>query len=134
MMLIRNNSLLIFISLILASCSAPPEGPIGWFDILQPTDEPPGVGIKAERGYAACAPIIAALEVYKAAHGNYPTTLEELAPELIAGVPTSVPGEEIWYETTEASYRLNFTYLGPGMNICTFSPEISPEWKCSGAY
>ena len=134
MRLIRNYSLLIFMCLVLASCSAPTEGPIGWFDINAPTDEPPGVGEKAERGYAACKPIIDALEIYKEANGGYPTELEELVPRNITAVPNKVNGEDIWYEKTEAGYRLNFTYIGPGMNICTYSPEAGREWKCSGAY
>ena len=131
---IRNILMVLFVYMVLASCRMPPEGPIGWFDINSATDEPPGVGVKAERGYAACNPIIDALEVYKETHRDYPTTLEELVPGLIAEVPTSVPGAEIWYEKTEAGYRLNFTYTGPGMNICTYSPEAGTEWKCSGAY
>ena len=134
MRLFRNYSLLIFICLVLASCSAPPEGPAGWFNINAPTDEPPGVGEKAERGYAACKPIIAALKIYKEANGGYPRELEELVPQTIAEVPSTADGGDIWYEKTEAGYRLYFTYLGPGMNICTFSPETGNEWKCSGAY
>ena len=97
-------------------------------------DEPPGVGEKAERGYAACTPIIEALNTYKKAHGSYPTDLEELVPDTIASVPGEFKDGEIWYEKTEAGYILNFTYFGPGMNICKYSPEAGEEWKCSGAY
>ena len=97
-------------------------------------DEPPGVGAKAERGYLVCNPIIAALESYKAANGAYPVSLGELVPGTIASVPSRVNDQDIVYQRTETGYKLSFMYLGPGMNICTYSPEAGSEWDCSGAY
>lgn len=96
------------------------------------TDEPPGVGEKAEKGYAACAPVIAALENYKESNGAYPNSLAELVPDYISAVPTEVNDIPITYEKVDESYTLSFGYTGPGMNRCTYSPE--ENWHCSGAY
>lgn len=100
---------------------------------ILPTDEPPGVGEKAEKGYAASEPVIAALEAYKADHGTYPMDLIELVPDYLPAAPTKTDGLDFSYSGTGDSYRFSFHYLGPGMNTCTFTPE-SKEWDCSGAY
>lgn len=107
----------------------------GWFALacaVVPTEEPPGVGEKAERGYAACNPIIHALEQYQSEKGEYPESLAELTPDYLAAIPTEVNNEPISYTKTEESFSLSFYYIGPGMNICTFTPE--EQWQCSGAY
>ena len=94
--------------------------------------EPPGVGEQAERGYAVCDPIIAALEQYKADKGEYPEALEGLMPGYLPHVPTKVNDEEITYIKTGESFSLAFHYIGPGVNTCTFTPEDT--WHCSGYY
>jgi hypothetical protein len=96
------------------------------------TVEPPGVGEKSERGYAVCDPIIAILEQYKSDKGEYPKTLEELTPEYLPEVPIEVNDEPISYNKTDESFSLQFHYVGPGMNTCTFTPE--DKWHCSGAF
>lgn len=96
------------------------------------TVEPPGVGEKAERGYAALEPVIKALEQYQAETGDYPESLHELAPNYLPSVPEEVNEESIYYEKKDASYTLSFHYIGPGMNTCTYTPE--DKWQCSGAY
>lgn len=96
------------------------------------TEEPPGVGAKAERGYQACGPIIAALAQYHQAHGAYPDSLDALVPDYLAAVPAEVNSEPLRYNKRQESYTLSFSYIGPGMNSCTYSPE--EEWHCSGAY
>jgi hypothetical protein len=93
---------------------------------------PPGEGAKAERGYQACAPIITALESYRQEHGGYPQTLQALSPKYLMEVPAEVNEMEIIYRPGETSYSLEFSYVGPGMNHCTYTPET--EWKCSGYY
>ena len=98
-----------------------------------PTEEPPGVGEKAEKGYAASEPVIDALESYKADHGSYPETLTALVPEYLPAAPTKTDELDFSYSSTGGSYRFSFHYIGPGMNSCTFAPE-SKEWDCSGAY
>ena len=95
------------------------------------TEEPPGVGEKAFDGYMACAPIIECLKKYHEANGAYPESLQELVPDYILEIPESVNDAPITYEKTDESYALSFSYIGPGMNYCTYSPF---EWKCSGAY
>ena len=97
-----------------------------------PTDEPPGVGEKADRGYAACAPIIEALEKYLSDKGTYPETLEELIPDYIDTIPAEVNENPIAYQKAEDGYSLSFYYIGPGMNWCNYTPEDG--WNCSGAY
>ncbi len=94
--------------------------------------DPPGVGEKAELGYAACDPIIAALEQYKADKGIYPELLEELQPDYLSDAPAEVNDEPISYTKTDESYSLAFHYIGPGMNTCAYTPE--DKWHCSGAY
>lgn len=94
--------------------------------------DPPGVGEKAERGYAALEPAIKALEQYQADKGTYPESLEELVPDYLPSVPTEVNDESILYTKMGESYSLAFHYVGPGMNTCTYTPEN--KWQCSGAY
>jgi len=109
-----------FISILLASCSA------------LPTEEPPGVGEKAELGYATCAPVIAALEQYKADKGFYPDALAELVLDYVSAVPTKDEVLDFSYRKTEVSFAFSFHYIGPGMNTCTYTPEN--QWQCSGAF
>ena len=94
--------------------------------------EPPGQGLRAQRGYQATAPIIAALEKYHQAHGQYPATLDALMPDDLAAVPASVNGFPITYRAAAGSYTLEFSYTGPGMNHCTYTPAAL--WKCGGYY
>jgi hypothetical protein len=96
------------------------------------TPEPPGVGEKAEKGYAASQPVIAALEQYHADHGSYPEELTELIPEYLALNPLTTEVQDFSYSKNGESYSLSFHYLGPGMNTCNYTP--AEKWKCSGAY
>lgn len=96
------------------------------------TPEPPGVGDKAERGYAALEPVIKALEQFRADKGAYPESLDELVPDYIASVPAEVNGESIFYAKAGESFSLAFHYVGPGTNTCTYTPK--DQWRCSGAY
>lgn len=100
---------------------------------LVPAEEPPGVGEKAEKGYALSAPVIAGLEEYKADHGSYPEKLDQLIPDYLSSVPTKTAELEFSYFSDGKSYRFSFHYIGPGMNTCDYAPEAK-EWKCSGAY
>ncbi len=100
---------------------------------ISPTEEPPGVGEKAEKGYAASKPVIAALEKYRNDHGAYPESLTELVPDYLPAAPTKTEDLDFFYSSTGDSYQFSFYYIGPGMNSCTFTPE-SKEWDCSGAY
>ncbi len=94
--------------------------------------EAPGEGATAERGYRACEPIIAALRAYHEREGAYPATLDGLVPEYLADVPAAVNEWPIEYSLTDDSYRLAFSYTGPGMNHCTYTPEAG--WDCYGYY
>lgn len=93
---------------------------------------PPGEGSKAERGYAAAAPVIEALEAYHTAQQTYPATLDELAPDYLAAIPQPEAMPPLTYELTEQSYQLAFEYVGPGMNRCVYTPE--EEWDCMGFF
>ena len=112
---------LITILLIILACNT-----------ILPTEEPPGVGEKAEHGYAVSGPVIAALEQYKADKGVYPETLAELVPDYLATVPTKDEVLDFSYSTTGDSFKFSFHYIGPGMNTCTYTPE--EKWQCSGAF
>jgi hypothetical protein len=111
---------------VILACSA-----IRSIEIL-PTDEPPGVGEKAEKGYAASEPVIAALDQYRADHGVYPEKLAGLVPEYLLVAPTKTDELDFSYSSTGESYSFSFHYRGPGLNTCSYTPE--EEWKCSGAY
>jgi hypothetical protein len=99
---------------------------------ILPTDEPPGVGDKAEHGYSVSNQIINALEQFRIETGEYPESLEELVPNYLSAIPTEVNDQPITYQKTEESFSLIFRYIGPGMNTCTYTPE--EKWQCSGAY
>ena len=97
-----------------------------------PTDEPPGVGERAEKGYAASEAVIAALEQYRDDHGAYPEKLEELVPDYLPSAPSKTDELDFSFSSTGESYRFSFHYLGPGMNTCTYTPV--EKWDCSGAF
>jgi len=92
--------------------------------------EPAGEGPKAETGYKACAPFIAALESYKADHDSYPQTLDELVPDYLPDLSVDPEDFLFSYRIKDASYQLRFSYSGPGNNICTYTPEEG--WYCYG--
>ena len=94
--------------------------------------DPPGQGPRAEAGYAAARPVIAALEAYHQAHGSYPATLAKLVPEQLSALPGDVNGYPLGYQAQSDSYVLDFSYEGPGMNHCTYTPGT--KWKCYGFY
>ncbi len=94
--------------------------------------EPPGQGARAEQGYQVCEPVITALNKYHETHGDYPTVLEMLIPDYLGQVPKEVNGYPIEYTKTETSYSLRFSYAGPGMNHCAYTPEN--RWDCYGYY
>lgn len=108
------------ITIVILSCS------------VVPTPEPPGVGEKAEKGYAASEPVIAALEKYHADKDSYPEKLAELVPDYISAVPTQDDELDFSYSKTGKSFSFSFHYRGPGLNTCTYTPE--EKWKCSGVY
>lgn len=94
--------------------------------------EPPGQGAKAEAGYQACEPVIAALEQFGREKGQYPNSLDALVPAYLPLLPGPVNGYPIDYKKTDGGYSLTFSYEGPGMNRCTYTPQ--EEWDCSGYY
>lgn len=102
----------------------------GYFLWANLIGDPPGEGQKAEAGYKACAPIIEALESYEAEHNAYPEKLDALVPGYLP--EDSIKPEDFLfdYQITDTSYKLVFRYTGPGMNICTYTPETG--WDCFG--
>jgi hypothetical protein len=94
--------------------------------------EAPGEGAKAEQGYRACQPIIAALQAYHDKEGVYPATLDALVPDYLGDVAQAANEWPIEYRLTDTSYSLSFSYTGPGMNHCTYTPEAG--WYCYGYY
>lgn len=126
-----NRRLILFLTLgflaLIALCAG-----IGYFLWAAFTGPPPGVGPKAEQGYQASAPIIAALARYHEQQGAYPESLDALAPTFLTDVAHTDGAIEIAYRVTDTSYQLEFRYTGPGMNICTYTPEIG--WHCTGYF
>jgi len=119
-------------------------------------DTSPGYGKRAEQGYALSEPIIEALERYHQTLGSYPETFGHLIPEYIT--EESLNGEkghidywfenqgggtfsiiglisedvriEYWLQEEAGKYVLRFSYAGPGMNWCEYSPGL--DWDCEG--
>lgn len=108
--------------LFLSSCFLP------WFS------EPPGKGKKAERGYAACAPIIEHLSEYYKKNKKYPTQLSEL----LISIPTSknnsneIECKNYTVSKDKKNYTIMFVYTGPGVNRCLYSPDSN--WICEGYF
>ena len=73
-----------------------------------------------------------ALAEFQAQEGRYPEMLEELVPAYLTSLPTEVNDMEIIYRLDGESYSLEFSYAGPGMNHCSYTPEKG--WKCYGFY
>lgn len=82
---------------------------------------PPGKGLKAEAGYKAAAPVIAALERFHEERGHYPTGLHELVPQFLPdakvllfrgrvqpahapGHTASIPEQEFGYHMKSDAY------------------------------
>lgn len=87
----------------------------------------PGQGEKADAGYSKAKPVIAALQAYHDKRNAYPETLRDL----VADALPEPAGEFFEYEKLGASYRLQFSYTGPGMNRCVYTPEAA-KWECAG--
>lgn len=92
----------------------------------------PGEGKKAQAGFDLCVPLIAALDNYYERYGIYPDTLDALIPEFVEQVPERYDGIPIVYEKTEDSYWLRFSYEGPGINHCIYTPQ--ELWLCEGYF
>ena len=112
---------------LVAACAV--IGYMIWSNLNAP---PPGVGPKADQGYQACTPIIAALEQYHAQSGTYPESLEELVPDFLTTINYTVGEVDINYRPLEPGYQLEFSYTGPGMNVCRYMPDAG--WKCTGYF
>ena len=96
----------------------------------------PGKGEKAEAGYSRARPVIAALQKYHDRRNEYPAGLRDLVPDDLAESAWKTPegksvGEFFEYRKSGASYRLLFSYTGPGMNKCAYTPEAA-KWSCDG--
>ena len=111
---------------------------------------PPGKGRKAGAGYRAAAPVIAALEQFRADRRHYPESLAELVPDYLSdkrallyrgkaqpvNAPRhdeSIPEREFGYRRDHASYTLTFSYTGPGMNHCIYD-SATKTWNARGYY
>jgi hypothetical protein len=67
-------------------------------------------------------PIIAALEAYYTAHGQFPKTLQDLVPEHIDELPQPAAGTGQWhYASREGSFSLSFGCGKHHYPNCTFS-------------
>lgn len=104
------------------------------FALLLAGCEKPGEGAKAEEGYSAARPIIASLNSYHEGASHYPQDLEALVPVFLTEVPKGPGGQPFEYRWVAPgdSYSLTFRYTGPGMNVCTYTPEDA--WRCYGYY
>jgi hypothetical protein len=111
---------------------------------------PAGKGRKAEAGYKAAAPVIAALESFHEKQGHYPADLHELVPDFLPdtdallyqgrvqplngpGHTASIPKKKFGYHLDGDTYGLSFSYTGPGMNRCWYDSKTR-AWSAHGYY
>ena len=90
---------------------------------------------QAVEGRELYAPLLAAIERYRKQHSVYPESLVDLSPEFIESIPalTNEAGPTLpEYRRVDDRFELMFQYFGPGMNWCTYSPDIA--WRCDGHY
>src|SRR5215212_6340595 len=91
----------------------------------------PGQGRKAETGFHAAAPIIAALAAYRAQRGHYPAKLMQLVPVYVSDPSDLQLSRERYpvfndvvrgfsYSREGDTFTLGFRYSGPGMNDCVY--------------
>lgn len=123
---------------------------IGLVLCLASCQTPVGTGRKAEAGYRAAVPVIAALERFHEKRGHYPSDLHELVPEFIPnarillyrgrvqpvnapGQTASIPEAEFGYHLDGDAYDLTFSYTGPGMNHCWYDSRTR-IWSARGYY
>ncbi len=97
----------------------------------------PGKGAKAERGYHRAAPVIAAIDRYHAATGEYPPSLEALTPQYLDSLslqrPENIQESTFEYHRLSDGFELSFRYVGPGMNTCTYRSSTK-AWTCGGYF
>jgi hypothetical protein len=101
----------------------------------------PGEGQKAQAGKALGSSVATALEHFMAEKGHYPETLPELHPKYLTFVPKEsghgdTEGTLFSYaKQLDGSYRLSFSYFGPGANECFLEAPRQPLlWVCRGHY
>lgn len=98
----------------------------------------PGESDQAIETKNGAAPVIEALQRYKAARGLYPNTLADISPSLLS--PEKMPrgGINVPYDITYRldaieGYVLDFQYSGPGMNRCEYTARAK-AWRCFGYF
>ena len=103
--------------------------------VYEMTHPPPGVGRSAEQGYRNSQNTIEGLRRYSAREGRYPATLEEL---IVSGDLDELPMQPhsakpmeysliSWTAPYQSIYTLEFKYIGPGINECSYRDSVLQE-------
>lgn len=90
---------------------------------------------EAQEGRLLYAPVVAALENFREQNGTYPGSLSDLVPAFIDAIPVSHSEDgptQLEYSLSPTAYVLSFSYSGPGINYCTYTP--ADNWSCDGHY
>lgn len=92
---------------------------------------------KARLARALGEPVVNALGAHHEASGSYPGTLAELVPQYLTGSALRAPensplGHPFRYDVDSGRYELSVSYVGPGMNTCSFRPDT--KWRCGGFF
>jgi hypothetical protein len=98
--------------------------------------ETPGTGSRAQTGYRAAAPVIAALEAFHREHGHYPRSLQDLAPKYLDAAATNLDTYYIHgfrYHSAGGSYTVGFRYDAAAINECEYDSRTK-KWDCSGYF
>ena len=107
-----------------------------WFATCTP---PPGEGRVAHDGKQRGMILLAALDDFHQRTGQYPDSLGQLVPSLIAADllahPTSSRQSYPWEYRRDSTvaFHLSFRYVGPGMNHCSIT-AVKRTWDCSGYF
>lgn len=91
-------------------------------------------GPTLENGSRAGQPITAALEKYKADHGDYPAALDLLPPDYLKAIPPAAPRYPFHYMlcSDPPGYLLSFRLGRDAAGYCVSASGIK-GWTCSSA-
>ncbi len=100
-------------------------GAVGWY-YFKPL--PPGKGPEAAKGMRVSNAIVSAIESYKSSRQVYPSTLDDMVPEFLSGVPHLSNGSSLEYQRLGPSFKLTFNYANPLPVHCSISANT--KWQC----
>lgn len=89
-------------------------------------------GPSIEQGRERASELLATLEKYREAHGQYPAVIEALVPEYLPSIPRPAWRYEYTYDACSdgTGYILYFELAGTADDWCGYSSGAG-QWKCT---